>query len=77
MFSDLMEGKPTVLPFSNQVMEGIGLPVALHSRATFAPICTFLSLGNLSILAGAKNEHGQKNTDNLLIDNISDKVPNI
>lgn len=54
ILSDIMESKPTVFPFSSQVIEGTGFPVALHSKATSLPICTFLSLGTLSILAGAK-----------------------
>lgn len=60
-FSDIKEisewynGKLTVFPFSSQVIEGTGFPVALHSKTTSVPICTFLSLGTLSILAGAED----------------------
>lgn len=53
----LSENKLTVFPFSSQVIKGTGFPVALHSKATSVPICTFLSLGTLSILAGAEKIH--------------------
>lgn len=57
ILSDIMESKRTVFPFSSQVIEGTGFPVALHSKDTSVPICTFLSLGILSILAGAGKIH--------------------
>lgn len=57
ILSDIMESELTVFPFSSQVIEGTGFPVALHSKDTSVPICTFLSLGILSILAGAGKIH--------------------
>lgn len=57
ILSDIMESELTVFPFSSQVIEGTGFPVALHSKATSVPICTFLSLGTLIIFAGAGKIH--------------------